>query len=187
MATILLSAAGAAIGGAVGGSVLGVSSVALGRFAGAAIGRSIDQRLLGQGSETVETGRVNRLRLTGSGEGEAISQLYGRMRVGGQVIWATEFREEVTVKRGSGGGGKGSPKPATPKVREISYSVSLALALCEARSPASHGSGRTARRSRPTASTCGSIPGPAIRRPTRSSRPWRARAPRPPIAARPMW
>ena len=131
MATILLSAAGAAIGGAVGGSVLGVSSVALGRFAGAAIGRSIDQRLLGQGSETVETGRVNRLRLTGSGEGEAISQLYGRMRVGGQVIWATEFREEVTVKRGSGGGGKGSPKPATPKVREISYSVSLALALCE--------------------------------------------------------
>src|SRR6056297_1440822 len=131
MATILLSAAGAAIGGAVGGSVLGVSSVALGRFAGAAIGRSIDQRLLGQGSETVETGRVNRLRLTGSGEGEAISQLYGRMRVGGQVIWATEFREEVTVKRGSGGGGKVSPKPATPKVRETSYSVSLALALCE--------------------------------------------------------
>ena len=131
MATILLSAAGAAIGGAVGGSVLGVSSVALGRFAGAAIGRSIDQRLLGQGSETVETGRVNRLRLTGSGEGGPISQLYGRMRVGGQVIWATEFREEVTVNRGSGGGGKGSPKPATPKVREISYSVSLALALCE--------------------------------------------------------
>ncbi|MFB9149620.1 baseplate multidomain protein megatron [Roseovarius ramblicola] len=131
MATILLSAAGAAIGGAVGGSVLGLSSVALGRFAGAVIGRSIDQRLLGQGSEVVETGRVNRLRLTGSGEGDAIPQVYGRMRVGGQVIWATEFRETVTVTPGRGGGGKGSPRPATPTVREISYSVSLALALCE--------------------------------------------------------
>ena len=131
MATILLSAAGAAIGGAVGGSVLGVSSVALGRFAGAVIGRSIDQRLLGQGSETVETGRVNRLRLTGSGEGDAIAQVYGRMRVAGQVIWATEFRETVTVTPGRSGGGKGSPTPSTPTVREISYSVSLALALCE--------------------------------------------------------
>jgi hypothetical protein len=131
MATILLSAAGAAIGGAVGGSVLGISSVALGRFAGAVIGRSIDQRLLGQGSEVVETGRVGRLRLTGSGEGDAIAQVHGRMRVGGQVIWATEFRERVSVTRGRGGGGKGSPRPATPTVREISYSVSLALALCE--------------------------------------------------------
>ncbi|MGR3460648.1 MAG: baseplate multidomain protein megatron [Roseovarius sp.] len=131
MATILLSAAGAAIGGAVGGSVLGISSVALGRFAGAVIGRSIDQRLLGQGSEVVETGRVNRLRLTGSGEGDAIAQVYGRMRVGGQVIWATEFRETVTVTPGQSGGGKGSPRPATPTVREFRYSVSLAIALCE--------------------------------------------------------
>jgi hypothetical protein len=131
MATILLSAAGAAIGGAVGGSVLGLSSVAIGRFAGAVIGRSIDQRLLGQGSEVVETGRVSRLRLTGAGEGDAIPQVYGRMRVGGQVIWATEFRENVTVTRGSRGGGKGSPRPATPDTRSISYSVSLALALCE--------------------------------------------------------
>jgi hypothetical protein len=131
MATILLSAAGAALGGAVGGSVLGISSVALGRFAGAVIGRSIDQRLLGQGSEVVETGRVSRLRLTGSGEGDAIAQVHGRMRVSGQVIWATEFRERVTVTPGRSGGGKGRPRPATPTVREISYSVSLALALCE--------------------------------------------------------
>ncbi|MEI4233318.1 baseplate multidomain protein megatron [Roseovarius sp. D22-M7] len=130
MATILLSAAGAAVGGAVGGSVLGLSSVVIGRFAGAVIGRSIDQRLLGQGSEVVETGRVSRLRLTGAGEGDAILQVYGRMRVGGQVIWASEFRERVTVTEGRGGG-KGSPRPATPDTRRISYSISLALALCE--------------------------------------------------------
>ncbi len=126
MATILLSAAGAAIGGSIGGTVLGLSMAAVGRFAGAAIGRSIDQRLMGQGSEVVETGRVSRLRLTGTGEGDAIARVYGRMRVAGNVIWATEFKERATV---SGGGGKGAP--AQPTQVSYSYSVSLAIALCE--------------------------------------------------------
>lgn len=126
MATILLSAAGAAIGGSIGGTVLGLSMAAVGRFAGAAIGRSIDQRLMGQGSEVVETGRVSRLRLTGTGEGDAIARVYGRMRVAGNVIWATEFKETATV---SGGGGKGAP--AQPTQVSYSYSVSLAIALCE--------------------------------------------------------
>lgn len=125
MATILLSAAGAALGGSVGGTVLGLSMAAVGRFAGALIGQSIDQRLLGEGSEAVETGRVERLRLTGAGEGDAIAQVYGRMRVGGQVIWATEFTETVTVT----GGGKGVP--SQPETASYSYSVSLAIALCE--------------------------------------------------------
>ncbi len=128
MATILLSAAGAAIGGSVGGTVAGLSMAAIGRFAGGVIGRSIDQRLMGQGSDVVDTGRANRLRLTGSGEGDAIAQVYGRMRVAGQIIWATEFREEVNVSQ-AGGGGKGAPKG--PTVRQFSYSVSVALALCE--------------------------------------------------------
>ncbi|WP_113911730.1 baseplate multidomain protein megatron [Roseovarius dicentrarchi] len=128
MATILLSAAGAAIGGSVGGTVAGLSMAAVGRFAGGIIGRSIDQRLMGQGSDVVDTGRANRLRLTGSGEGDAIAQVFGRMRVAGQIIWATEFREEVNVTS-TGGGGKGAPKG--PTVRQFSYSVSVALALCE--------------------------------------------------------
>ena len=128
MATILLSAAGAALGGSVGGTLLGLSMTAVGRFAGAVIGRSIDQRLLGQGSDTVETGKVSRLRLTGAGEGDAISQIYGRMRVPGQVIWATEFKETVT-ETGGGGGGKGAP--SQPTTFNYRYSVSLALALCE--------------------------------------------------------
>ena len=126
MATILLSAAGAAIGGSMGGTVLGLSMAAVGRFAGGVIGRSIDQRLLGQGSDIVESGRANRLRLTGAGEGDAIAQVHGRMRIAGQVIWATEFREQVTT---SGGGGKGSAPQ--PKTRQYSYSVSVAIAICE--------------------------------------------------------
>ena len=130
MATIVLSAAGAAIGGAVGGGLLGLSSVAIGRFAGALIGRSIDQRLLGSGADAVETGRVSRLRLTGAGEGDPILQAYGRMRISGQVIWATQFLEEVSVTPGRRGG-KGAPRPPRPEQREYSYSVSLAIGLCE--------------------------------------------------------
>ncbi|WP_135505086.1 baseplate multidomain protein megatron [Roseovarius aestuariivivens] len=127
MATVVLSAAGAALGGSAGGSLLGLSMAAVGRFAGAVIGRSIDQRLLGQGSDMVDSGKVSRLRLTGTGEGDVIGQVYGRMRVPGQVIWATRFRE--TVKVTSGGGGKGAP--SRPSQRNFSYSVSLAVALCE--------------------------------------------------------
>ncbi|EKE72736.1 MULTISPECIES: glycoside hydrolase TIM-barrel-like domain-containing protein [Roseobacteraceae] len=126
MATIVLSAAGAAIGASVGGGVLGLSSVVIGRAIGATLGRAIDQRLMGAGSQTVETGRVERFRLTGASEGAPVAQIYGRMRVGGQVIWATEFQENVAT---SGGGGKGTP--SAPTVKQYSYSVSLAVALCE--------------------------------------------------------
>ena len=113
MATILFSAVGAAVGGSLGGSVLGLSSVAVGRFVGATLGRALDQRLMGQGAETVETGRVDRFRLTGAGEGTAIAQVYGRMRVGGHVIWSTEFREHV---KKSGGGGA-SPRSRATAIR----------------------------------------------------------------------
>lgn len=125
MATVILSAAGAAIGGSVGGTLAGLSSVAIGRAVGATVGKVIDQRLLGQGSDVVEHGKVDRFRLTNSGEGSAISQLYGRMRMGGHVIWASDFIEARTVT----GGGKGAP--SQPKTREYTYSVSLALAVCE--------------------------------------------------------
>lgn len=127
MATVILSAAGAAIGGSLGGTVLGLSSAVLGRAAGAALGKVIDQRLMGQGSDVVEHGKVDRFRIGASGEGAALSQLFGRMRLGGQVIWASDFLESVTSS--GGGGGKGTPRG--PQVNTYSYSVSLALALCE--------------------------------------------------------
>ena len=125
MATILFSAAGAAVGGSIGGTLAGLSSVAIGRAVGATLGRVVDQRLLGQGGQAVETGKVDRFRLTSAGEGDPIPQVYGRMRLGGQVIWASDFAETVTV---SGGGKGGTPKPETT---EYSYTVSVAIALCE--------------------------------------------------------
>lgn len=134
MATVLLSAAGAAIGGSVGGTFAGLSSVVIGRAVGATLGKVIDQRLMGQGSEVVETGQVDKFSLTNAGEGAAIAQVYGRMRLGGQMIWASDFIENVSVTTTGGGGGKGGASrqsTTTTTTKEYSYSVSLAIALCE--------------------------------------------------------
>lgn len=125
MATIVLSAAGMALGGTVGGTALGLGMGVIGRAAGATLGRVIDQRILGAGADAVETGRVDRFRLTGASEGAAISQLYGRMRVSGHVIWATQF-EETSQTTGGGKGGSARPRTTT-----YSYTVSVAIALCD--------------------------------------------------------
>ena len=125
MATLVLSAVGASLGGAVGGSVLGLSSAVLGRAVGATLGRVVDQRLLGGGSSTVPTGRIDRFRLNGVGEGAAVPLVFGRIRVAGQVIWASRFREEVAT---TGGSGKGTSSAARSS---YAYSVSVALALGE--------------------------------------------------------
>lgn len=124
MATILLSAAGAALGAGFGGTVLGLSGAVIGRAVGATLGRVIDQRIQGAGSEAVEVGKVDRFRLTGAGEGAAIARAWGRARLAGQVIWASRFQDSVVRS----GGGKGSPRPTTV---QHSYTVSLAIALCE--------------------------------------------------------
>ncbi|MFT3689363.1 baseplate multidomain protein megatron [Paenirhodobacter sp.] len=125
MATILLSAAGGAIGAGFGGTILGLSGAVMGRAVGAVLGRAIDQRLLGSGSQSVETGRVERFRLTSASEGDGVGILWGRMRVSGQIIWATRFFETKSVQKS----GKGTSQRVT--TTSYSYSVSLAIALCE--------------------------------------------------------
>jgi len=127
MATLVLAGAGAALGGSVGGSLLGLSSMALGKAAGATLGSLIDQRLLGAGAEPIETGRVERFRVMGSSEGAGLARVFGRTRVAGQMIWSSRFLETVSTEDvgGKGGGGGGAT------VREYSYSVSVAVALCE--------------------------------------------------------
>ena len=128
MATLVLSAAGMAVGGSMGGTVLGLSTAVIGRAVGATLGQAIDARLLGSGAEPVEAGRVDRFRLTGAGEGAAIPRLHGRMRIAGQVIWASDFLQSEST---SGGGGKGIGSAPDPEVTTYSYSVSMAVALCE--------------------------------------------------------
>jgi len=138
MATIVLSAVGAAVGASVGGGVLGLSSVVIGRAVGAIAGSLIDQKIMGGGSEAVETSQVDRFRLTGVSEGAAVRRVYGAMRVGGQVIWTSPVREHAIVtEEGSGGSGKGgvlgggSRAGNTTRTTEYRHTMSLAIALCE--------------------------------------------------------
>lgn len=124
MATILLAAAGSAVGAGFGGTMLGLTGAVIGRAVGATVGRVIDQRLLGSGARSVETGRIDRLRLQTAGEGTAIPRVWGQMRVPGHVIWASPVTE---ISRTQDAGGKSSG----PRVTEITYRLSLAIALCE--------------------------------------------------------
>ncbi len=128
MATILLSAAGSAIGGSFGGTFLGLSGAVLGRAVGGVAGALIDQAILGTGSAPVEVGRARSLRVQSSTEGAPIARVFGRMRVAGQVIWATRFRETVTTSRQ--GGGKSTGR-SSQTVTEYAYSISFAVGLCE--------------------------------------------------------
>ncbi|MEX0969567.1 MAG: glycoside hydrolase TIM-barrel-like domain-containing protein, partial [Paracoccaceae bacterium] len=125
MATIILSAVGASLGASIGGSVLGISAAVIGRAAGGVAGKLIDNRLLGTGAKAVQSGRVEQLRIMGSGEGQSMARAFGRVRVAGHVIWSSRFYEHVAES----GSGKGMA--AGPSRRDYSYSISLAVALCE--------------------------------------------------------
>jgi hypothetical protein len=125
MATILLSAAGAAIGGSIGGTFLGVSAAALGKAAGGLIGRSLDQSLFGASSQ-VTGPRLDNLEVQKSAEGGGLPVVEGVARVAGQVIWATNM-EEVTSTTSQGGKGSGGSVETT----EYTYYANFAVALTD--------------------------------------------------------
>mgnify|MGYP005840795227 CR=1 FL=1 len=123
MATVVLAAAGAALGGTIGGTIAGIGAAAIGQAAGSIVGGLIDQRIMGGGSQVVERGRAGSLRVQTAEEGAPIPRIAGRMRVAGQVIWSTRFRQSVRKSGGGKGGG--------PSVRSYSYTISFAVALAE--------------------------------------------------------
>jgi hypothetical protein len=120
MATLVLQAAGAAVG-----SIFGPFGAIAGRALGALAGYAIDQSLFGE-KRTREGARLADLGVQGSREGAAIPRVYGRVRISGQVIWATRFEEETSETREGGKGGGGGTT-----VRTYSYFASFAIGLCE--------------------------------------------------------
>jgi Gene Transfer Agent (GTA)-like protein/putative tail protein len=76
----------------------------------------------------VEGPRLADLNVQGSTEGAAIPRVFGRVRLSGQLIWATNFKETATTS--SSGGGKGSSGNSV-ETTTYSYAVSFAVALCE--------------------------------------------------------
>ncbi len=122
MATVVLQAVGAGVGTMFGGPLGAV----LGRAIGAAAGSFIDQKLFG-GGRTIEGARLSDLRVMASSEGATVPRLWGRMRVAGQVIWATEFEERRKTESQGGKGGGGD------RIKTYSYFANFAVALCEGR------------------------------------------------------
>jgi hypothetical protein len=124
MATVVLQYAGAAIGTAFGGPIGGI----IGRAVGAVAGNVIDQRLFGGGTRRIEGPRLESLRVMASEEGAPVPDVYGRMRVSGQVIWALPIEEVVETSTE-----KQSSKGSRPKtsLTEYSYFASFAVGLCE--------------------------------------------------------
>jgi hypothetical protein len=119
MATLVLGAAGSALG-----SVFGPAGAILGRAAGALAGYTLDQMLFGR-RRRIEGPRLAELDVQASTEGAAIPRVYGRARLSGEIIWATKFEE---VEETDGGGGKGGPQVTTTT---FSYFANFAVGLCE--------------------------------------------------------
>jgi hypothetical protein len=132
MASIILAAAGTAIGGSVGGTFLGVSAATIGGAVGSLAGAAIDSWLVASmvPTQRIAGQRLDTLQITTATEGAVIPRLYGRMRTAGNIIWATDFREETETTR-HGGGGKGGGGGGGTEVTEYFYFVSFAVALCE--------------------------------------------------------
>ncbi len=130
MATIVLQTVGAAVGGMIGGPIGAMAGRALGGLAGAAI----DNALFGGGdTKHVEGPRLKDIDGLTSTEGAPIPRVYGRARIGGQLIWATRLEEVANTSTDrSSQGGKGMSGPKT-KTTAYSYFANLAVGLCEGR------------------------------------------------------
>ena len=130
MATLVLGVVGSSIGMGFGGAILGLSGAAIGGLIGSTVGSVIDSWIISSLAPTqrIEGARLDSLRITSSTEGAVIPRLYGRMRIGGNIVWATDFREETkTTTQGGGKGGGGGKIRKT----EYLYYASFAVAQCE--------------------------------------------------------
>lgn len=106
MATLVFSAIGTLLGGPIGGAI------------GALAGRQVDALIFTPGAR--QGPRLNELSLSASSYGLPLPRQYGRMRTGGQVIWATDLTEQANRQ----GGGKGRAATVT-----YSYAASFAVAV----------------------------------------------------------
>jgi hypothetical protein len=132
MATLLLTAAAGAASNALGLGTLASTALGLGAAIG---GRFIDQALFGPGpqpSRHQEGPRLETVTITASTEGAAITRLYGRSRLGGQIVWATRLEEEaVTTTQTTGGGKGGGGRRATTTTTGFRYFGNFAVGLAE--------------------------------------------------------
>src|SRR5690242_11063934 len=132
MASLLLGVVGSALGDSLFGglSILGatISGAQIGGALGAAAGAAIDAALT-PGREITRSGpRLTDTGIQASTEGTPIPRIFGRLRLAGQVIWASRYRQTATTTK-SHGGGKGGSSVSVSET-DYTYSISFAVGLC---------------------------------------------------------
>ena len=114
MAQMILSSVGTAIGGPIGGWI------------GRTVGRQIDRAVTSALTPGKAVGRrLTGLQLNTTAEGEPLPAGYGRVRLGGQIIWAARFLEH-RVQTSSGGGKSTSGAGSSSNTYRYTYSLSFA-------------------------------------------------------------
>ncbi|WP_342642867.1 baseplate multidomain protein megatron [Rhodoligotrophos ferricapiens] len=128
MASILLTTAASAIGSSMGFNAIGQSLL----NAGAAIaGSVIDNALFGASGGGTQVGpRLTELDVLSATEGSPIPRVYGRVRIGGQMIWATRLEEVIDKDKDTVGGVFGIGGQTITSI-SYRYFANFAVALCE--------------------------------------------------------
>lgn len=116
MAQLVLGVAGAIIG----------SFTPLGPTLGYAIGSAIGGAAFPAEGPTQTGPRLTDLKVQDSSYGTRIPLAYGRVRLAGNLIWASDFTETAKTTTSGGKGGGGGPTTTT-----FTYDCSLAVLLCE--------------------------------------------------------
>ncbi|MDE2363137.1 MAG: glycoside hydrolase/phage tail family protein [Hyphomicrobiales bacterium] len=128
MATLFLTAAGSAIGDFIAGPIGASIGQAAGALGGALLQPGTSRTRLHIGPRLTKIAGVTSM------EGAPVPTVYGRARVGGQMIWASRFLEQTSVGAISGfsGGGKAAA-PAQPTTIDVAYTyyANFAIGLCE--------------------------------------------------------
>ncbi|MBY6239758.1 glycoside hydrolase/phage tail family protein [Methylosinus sp. Sm6] len=123
MATLLLQS--------VGALAAPISSL-LGNVAGAVAGALVGSALSPNATRYAAGPRLKSMDGIASTEGAAIARVYGRARIGGQMIWATRFVEQTSSSvDSSGNSGKGGGGRVETVTVTYAYYANFAIGLCE--------------------------------------------------------
>jgi hypothetical protein len=129
MATLLINTAIGSASGPMGGLISqAATSLATQAFNGTLFGER----------RVVEGPRLDNLNMLASTEGAPIPRVYGRARIGGQMIWATRFIETASTTRSGSSGGKSVSSltrslggGSSTDTISYSYAANFAVGLCE--------------------------------------------------------
>ncbi|PWR22758.1 baseplate multidomain protein megatron [Zavarzinia aquatilis] len=122
MATLVLTTAASAL--TAGGPQWLVAAAAV---AASVAGSYVDSQLFGT-TVSREGPRLSETTIQTSTEGAPLPEMAGRLRLSGQVIWASRFREEASTESSGGGKGGGGTRS---EVTTYSYYGNFAVGLCE--------------------------------------------------------